>query len=250
MMNLLLDKMEIEKHSSSFKHWQREAFRSFEYRMTDMEHPFPCIPATLGFKLNHLRYTFIENVKLEDAARELSISLKHYGAISRETGNYASLIVFFHPNFTASGSVEEYEKLFWSMLNAVSELDEKAWPAHIPRNPHNSNWEFCFSEEPYFIYCATPGHTLRKSRSFPVLMLAITPRWVLHQFHSSHPHADQIKAQIRERLIHYDQTAPHPDLKWYGHQDNFEWKQYFLRDDQTTLNGCPFKHHGKNKNSL
>ena len=61
----------------------------------------------------------------------------------------------------------------------------------------------------------------------PLLMLAITPRWVLHHFHSSNPHADKIKSQIRERLMPYDQTTPHPDLKWYGHQDNFEWKQYF-----------------------
>ena len=58
MMNPFLDKLEIEKHSSSFKQWQHEALRSFRYKMTDMEHPFPCIPATLGFKLNHLRYAF------------------------------------------------------------------------------------------------------------------------------------------------------------------------------------------------
>ena len=245
-MNLLLDKIEIENQTSSFNHWQREAFQSFVYKMTDIEHPFPCIPATLGYKLNHLRYTFIEDVQMEKAVRKLANALKSYSEISRETGTYASLIVFFHPNFTVGGSLEEYEKLFWNMMNQVSELDETAWPVHIPKNPHQRHWEFCFNKEPYFIYCATPMHKLRKSRSFPVLMLAITPRWVLHHFHSSHPHADKIKAQIRERLMAYDQTPPHPALKWYGHHDNFEWKQYFLRDDQTTLNTCPFKHRKSN----
>jgi FPC/CPF motif-containing protein YcgG len=249
MMNLLLDKIEIEKQSSMLQHWQREAFRAFEDKMTNIEHPFPCIPATLGFKLNHLRYAFIEDVRTEESAHVLATLLKNYGTISRDTGNFASFIVFFKPNSTVRKTIAEYEKVFWDLMNKVSELDEKSWPDHIPKNPHHRYWEFCFNEEPYFIYCATPEHTLRKSRSFPVFMLAITPRWVLHHFHSSHPHADKIKSQIRERLINYDQTAPHPDLKWYGHQDNLEWKQYFIRDDQTTLSACPFKHHVEKKNS-
>ena len=40
MMNLLLDKIEIEKQTSTLQHWQREAFRSFEDKMTDMRASF------------------------------------------------------------------------------------------------------------------------------------------------------------------------------------------------------------------
>ena len=248
MMNPLLDKIEIEKHSSMLQQWQREAFQSFVHKMTDKEHPFPCIPATLGFNLNHLRYAFIEDLRTAESAHELASVLKKYGSISRETGNYASLIVFIKPNATVCPSIAENELLFWHIMSKVSELDEKPWPAHIPQNPHDRYWEFCFNEEPYFIYCATPEHKLRKSRAFPVMMLAITPRWVLHHFRSSHPHVDNMKTLIRERLTAYDQTPPHPDLKLYGHEDNFEWKQYFLRDDQTTLSACPFASHYEKKN--
>ena len=104
MMNLLLDKIEIEKQIIyALQHWQREAFRSFEDKMTDIEHPFPCIPATLGFKLNHLRYAFIEDVQTRRMLHmNLQHLLKNYGTISRDTGNYASFIVFFKPNFTVS----------------------------------------------------------------------------------------------------------------------------------------------------
>ena len=63
----------------------------------------------------------------------------------------------------------------------------------------------------------------------PVIMLAITPRWVLHHFSTSHPHADHIKTLIRERLTAYDQTPPHPNLKWYGQEDNFEWQTIFFK---------------------
>jgi len=41
MMNLLLNRIEIEKQSSMLQDWQREAFRSFVYKMTDIEQPFP-----------------------------------------------------------------------------------------------------------------------------------------------------------------------------------------------------------------
>ena len=249
MMNLLLTKLEIEQQLSRLQDWQQDAFQTFAYKMTDLEQPFPCIPATLAYKLNHLRYAFIEDVRLEESAHELASLLKNYSIISRKTGNYASLIVFFKPNSTARTTLTEYERLFWKIMNKVSELDEKSWPEPIPKNPHHRYWEFCFNEEPYFIYCATPEHKLRKSRSFPVLMLAITPRWVLHRFHSTNPHADKIKTNIRERLLAYDQIPPHPDLKWYGLEDNLEWKQYFIRDDQTTLSACPFKHLVENKNS-
>ena len=58
---------------------------------------------------------------------------------------------------------------------------------------------------------------------------------------------DQIKSLIRERLAHYDQINPHPVLNRYGQEDNYEWKQYFLRDDQTTLSKCPFTSHHKKR---
>ena len=248
-MNPILDIDEIENHFVLFPQWQQEAFQSFVHKMTDSEHPFPCIPATLGFKLNHLRYAFIEEIQAEKSAYELASLLKEYGSLSKETGIYASLIIFMKSNTKVSSSILENERYFWHLLNCVSELDDKPWPAHIPQTPHNRYWEFCFNGEPYFIYCATPEHTLRRSRSFPVMMLAITPRWVLNHFHTSNPHADQIKSFIRERLAHYDQINPHPVLNRYGQEDNYEWKQYFLRDDQTTLSKCPFTSHHKKKNS-
>ncbi|WP_223292362.1 YqcI/YcgG family protein [Salipaludibacillus neizhouensis] len=43
----------------------------------------------------------------------------------------------------------------------------------------------------------------------------------------------------------YDNTPVHSDLKTYGEDHNHEWKQYFIRDDNTTASECPF--HRKNK---
>jgi uncharacterized protein len=90
------------------------------------------------------------------------------------------------------------------------------------------------------MYCATPAHTNRRSRHFDTMMLAITPRWVLQAFNKSEIRAKKIKDSIRKRLKNYDAIDVHRDLNRYGADDNYEWKQYFLRDDDTALTRCPF----------
>lgn len=227
--------------------WQKDALNKFDEKMTDREKPFPCIPATMGYMLNRFCYGFVSNPQDPRASKELAQLLKDYSSIYKTIGTYTSLIIFYKPllDNEVHTSVEQYEKLFWEQLNHLSSIDEMEWPIHIPTDPMQSMWEFCFHGEQYFMYCATPAHIHRNSRHFPYFMLAITPRWVLEKFTSSPLHADKIKTKIRGRLNEYDSISIHPDLKTYGHDDNYEWKQYFLRDDDTTISKCPF--HKKNR---
>lgn len=90
------------------------------------------------------------------------------------------------------------------------------------------------------MYCATPKHEERKSRYFPYMMMAITPRWVLQKFNETERYAKKIKDQVRERIKKYDNAPVHSVLNSYGKIDNHEWKQYFLRDDDSELPKCPF----------
>ncbi|MBU9712624.1 YqcI/YcgG family protein [Evansella tamaricis] len=221
--------------------WKRSALQDFEHKMSDRKNAFPCIPATQAFSFGHLRYAFVRDPRYKDSAIELGGCLQKFTEKSRSFGKYATLIVFFQtPKDLRSRTVEQFEQLFWQQLNWLSSIDKESWPRQIPEHAENSVWEFCYHGEPYFVYCATPSHHYRKSRSFPYFMLAITPRWVLTQFNSSPDYAKKIKSAIRDRLMAYDTISPHPELKHYGNEDNFEWKQYFLRDDDTQLNKCPF----------
>jgi len=97
------------------------------------------------------------------------------------------------------------------------------------------------------MYCASPAHRNRNSRHFDYFMLAITPRWVLKEFNKEKSYAKKIKSQVRNRLKHYDAINIHPDLNTYGNNDNYEWRQYFLRDDDTSLSKCPFHRLFKSK---
>lgn len=230
------------KNIDALNSWKRDALEKFETKMTDKEKQFPCIPATQGFSLNHLQYGFVGDPREGSTTQELAELLSTYTENSRKFGKYTSLVVFFDTpsDLSKTFNVQDFEKLFWEQLNQLSELDTIEWPSHIPFDPNQPAWEFCFHGEQYFMYCATPAHKNRLSRYFPYFMLAITPRWVLEKFNSSPSFSKKIRSTIRKRLSRYDSIAIHPDLNSYGQNDNFEWKQYFLHDDDSTLSKCPF----------
>jgi len=234
--------MDTPSLRSQLNHWERTALELFEIKMTDKQKPFPCIPATIGFSLNQLRYGFIGDPREDTTLYELAELLNDFTEVSRQLGSYTSLIVFYETpqDMKETYQVEQYEQIFWQQLSGLSEIDYIDWPEAMPTDPHNPIWEFCYHGEPYFMYCATPAHKNRKSRQFDFMMLAITPRWVLQEFNKSHSYAERIKKKIRNRLKHYDSAPIHPHLKSYGQEDNYEWKQYFLRDDDTSLSKCPY----------
>ncbi|MFD2045610.1 YqcI/YcgG family protein [Ornithinibacillus salinisoli] len=222
--------------------WERKILDQFEAKMADKEKPFPCIPATIGFSLNQIRYGFVGDPRNNSTILELAGLLRNFTHVSRELGNYTSLIVFYHipMEMKEMWTVEQFEQLFWQQLHHLATVDDIAWPRDIPTDPHHPLWEFCFAGERYFVYCATPAHEQRKSRHFDTMMLAITPRWVLQDFNRSLAKAEKIKGQVRKRLSYYDTVPIHPDLNMYGAADNFEWKQYFLRDEEKSLSTCPY----------
>jgi uncharacterized protein len=225
--------------------WKLDALQAFKIKMTDKEKLFPCIPATQAFALHQLRYGFCDDPREESTAQTFASLIKEYTNVFKSLGHYTSLIIFFHTpqDLITGGSVEYFEELFWKQLNRVSMLDECDWPEKVPIDPHEHLWEYCFHGEPYFIFCATPLHQKRYSRHFPYMMLAITPRWVLTKFNQQTTHAAKIKKQIRKRLQAYDSLPAHPHLHDYGHIENYEWKQYFLHDDETAISACPFHRH-------
>ncbi|MCI3920201.1 YqcI/YcgG family protein [Paenibacillus sp. TRM 82003] len=221
--------------------WQREAVAAFQEKMTNTSKPFPCIPATQAQAMGHLRYAFAGDPRGERSTEQLAEALRVFTAQARTFGKYATLIAFFEtPASLREQSVEMFEALFWKQLNGLADRDERNWPERLPTSPEEPAWEFCFHGEPYFMYCATPAHRNRLSRNFPCFMLAITPRWVLQGFNANASAAVKMKNRIRERLERYDDAPPHPQLRTYGADDNFEWKQYFLRDDESSLPKCPF----------
>ncbi|MBD1382552.1 YqcI/YcgG family protein [Metabacillus arenae] len=239
---LLFDKFTIEENSEMLEKWQYDAFLHFKNKLMDDDKKFPCIPAVQGYKLNHFRFGFVSDPTKPSAHQELAQLLTLFGRKSHSFGSYTSLVIFFETTESLIGNyeIEQYRELFWGILNQLSKMDEEKWPEHIPVDPNHHIWEYCFGGEQYFMYCATPAHKNRKSRSFPYFIFAVTPRWVLERFNSFPQSAAKIKKSIRERIKAYDTVNVHPDLNGYRQENNFEWKQYFLSDDESTPSKCPF----------
>ncbi|MBY0121343.1 YqcI/YcgG family protein [Bacillus sp. S/N-304-OC-R1] len=223
--------------------WQNIAYLQFKEKITDKTNPFPCIPAVLGYTLGHLRFGFAGIPESQESAKELAYILKDYTINYKSFGKFTSLIVFFNTpqERYKNWQVEDYYRLFWQQLENLNKYDEQAWPESIPIDPNHPLWEYCFHGTSYFMYCATPAHENRKSRSFPAYMLAITPRSVLIDFLAQEKQAANLKKKIRHRIEKYDKLPIHPALNSYGNSDNFEWKQYFLPDEQINFSECPFK---------
>ncbi|MCA1011153.1 YqcI/YcgG family protein [Halobacillus halophilus] len=240
----LLTKTWLEEHGTHLASWKQSSFRDFSNMMNEKEHLYPCVPGKKGFNSDSLRFGFADSPDSPNACKQAAEYLKQYSEISRDTGKYASLILFFNTE-TQERDIEHYQALFWKILNNLHTYDEKSWPEDIPLDPSQSAWEFCFHGEPYFVFCATPAHQNRKSRFFPYLLLAFQPRFVFDEINSETPQGRKLKKIIRTRLKNYDHYPIHPDLKWYGEEGNLEWKQYFLRDDHSSLSKCPFS--GKNQ---
>ncbi|UJF32605.1 YqcI/YcgG family protein [Paenibacillus hexagrammi] len=241
-MAVLRTKDWIEEQVSTLPEWEQNAFLEFRNMIADAEHTYPCVPGRQGFLSNNLRFGFVQDPRSDEAIEQVAQLLKMYGPESRNTGKYASLVVFFQTSkeLHAQYTVEDYERLFWSVLSRITEKDPKAWPEHISQDPQHHTWEFCFDGQPYFTFCSTPAHKIRKSRHFTHFLIAFQPRWVFENMNDSTPFGRNMKKLIRHKLHDYDGIPAHPSLNWYGQEDNYEWKQYFLRDDDSVPSKCPF----------
>ncbi|EHL78049.1 hypothetical protein HMPREF1015_02943 [Bacillus smithii 7_3_47FAA] len=134
-MGLFKDEKTNRIHLQS---WKRDALEKFEAKILDKEKPFPCIPATQGYSLHHLRYGFVGDPRKSSSIQELASLLTEFNQASKELGKYTSLIIFFETpmEWIRSYKVEQFEQLFWDLLNGLSDMDPFDWPSHIPKDPH------------------------------------------------------------------------------------------------------------------
>ncbi|HEY2492136.1 MAG TPA: YqcI/YcgG family protein [Paenibacillus sp.] len=241
-MTILYTKSWLDEHLLELTEWQQQVFKEFGDMINDELNTYPCVPGRQGFLADHLRFGFIEDARSYRSVQDLASMLKTYGQCSRETGKYASLVIFSRtPSALLDNySVQDYEELFWNLLSQVSQCDDKEWPKNISTDPSHPSWEFCFDGKPYFTFCATPAHQARRSRHFSNFLLAFQPRWVFEEINDSTIFGQKMKKAIRSRLLEYDGIPAHPSLNWYGQKDNLEWKQYFLRDHNEVPSKCPF----------
>jgi FPC/CPF motif-containing protein YcgG len=235
----ILDKNEIQDMPT--ESWERMAYEDFKKIIVNKKRAFPCTLGVAGFAANQLRFGFItNNINSIEAYKNIAAMLQSFIPCARSFGKNTSLVVFF--NEVTDFGIENYEEIFWNILNSISSYDTCEWPINTPNNPNDSLWEFSFAGEPIFVVCNTPSHKVRRSRFSKNFMITFQPRWVFEGvIGNGAPNSEKIKSEIRRRLSLFDEIPPSPDLGAYGSNHNHEWKQYFLQDTNESRNKkCPF----------
>ncbi|KAG1883557.1 YqcI/YcgG family-domain-containing protein [Suillus subluteus] len=221
--------------------WQRNAYEDYKAVLLDEELIFPCVYATKGFKSDDQLYLFIDSDDLSDPRhiRTLAKGLSTYLPQARQLGPNTSLVLLAKQNDNNSRTVEEYNTLFWELLNGLAKLDEKPWPSNIPRDIDTNRWCFCFGGEQFFTVIQTPAHQVRRTRYAPGLTMVFQPKWIFDILFSTDAKRAGALAKVRALLSKYDPIPVSPELKNYGEEGSRESKQYFLLDDNVPA-PCPY----------
>ncbi|WP_261571095.1 YqcI/YcgG family protein [Frankia gtarii] len=219
---------------------------------------FPCVFAVAAAHRGGLRFGFVDDVHDERTWTALPDILATYLAGYRQISRETSLVVFFgspdersdamgpagseHPNASTAPAVgvDTYEDRFWSLLQYLHDNDTSPWPSDIPTDTDDPGWEFSFRGTPIFVVCNTPAHRRLRSRNNPTFTVTFQPRWVFEGLGATTPRGTSSRRIIRDRLARFDAVDSTPLLGSYGDPENREWKQYFLRDDASVGDRCPF----------
>lgn len=216
--------------------WLRFEYGVFRERLSDPA--YPCYFGTASERRGELRYGWVEG---EDMGHVPAL-LREFLALSRSNPNVRhALALFFRPE-VVERPLSYYRKRFWDVLRFMHGADASPWPEDRPSDPEDPKWEFCFDGEPMFVFASTPAYETRDSRNMGnSLVLLFQPRRIFDGVEGGTPAGTKAREMIRDRMRDWDGMDYHPDMGTYGDPSSFEWKQYFLPDDNSpVMGGCPF----------
>lgn len=219
--------------------WVQEAYRGLREMLLDPRDPFPCYFGTIAERLGTLRYTYLEEEEVGDPIGFRDSMLAFLKEIPSVSGRSA-LIVFVGEK-THGNALDTYETIFWNLMQYLHDHDPQPWPAHIPTDPDDPGWEFCFAGVTWFFTGHAPAYQRRKSRSADGgLMLIIQTRDNLQGIVGTGLVPESVRRRIRTSVNTYDAIPVSPELQIYGEPATREWKQYWLLDSNNSRDGtCP-----------
>jgi uncharacterized protein len=210
--------------------WALAAAREFERRVCDDASPFPCHFARFALTSGALRFTFMDDAAERRSLDAFADALHAYVALARDLPGHTSLVTFVADR-AGHASVEGYQRWFWGLLEHLRARDPEPWPDHVPRDPEDALWEFCFAGTPLFVLGSGPAYRRRASRRAGVVTIAFQPRFVFDRAFPDPAAYDRACRTIRRRLERYDDGQPvHPSLGAYRDRDAREWRQYVVPD--------------------
>jgi FPC/CPF motif-containing protein YcgG len=218
--------------------WVGDHYAFFRESMLSPE-DFPCYFGVESERSGDALYSYCESTTDPAALLVLRDTLYAYLQTFEEHAERASLVVFFPPE-KEEMTEREWNERFWGVLQFLHDHDPEPWPYHIPADPADEHFEFCFGGEPIFPTARAPFYERRRSRYNPHgLELTAQPRKIFAGITGDTAAGKQARAVIRKRLEAYDDVPPHADLGDWG--EALEWKQYLLPEGEGSHESCPLE---------
>jgi FPC/CPF motif-containing protein YcgG len=216
--------------------WYKRALASFRLNVGQVE--YPCHFGRNAMEWGLLYTTWLETGHHDDIAPALAAFLDY---AQPQAERRQVMAIFVEPDGVPR-THEEYGRQFWRLLSYLHEADAKPWPHDVPLLPEDPNWEFSFHGHPLFVFGAAPTHSVRRSRNLcDSLVLLFQPRTVFDGIEGGTPAGTVARRRIRKRLLAWDNAPAHPSMGDYGDPSNFEWRQYYIaEDDSDVFPTCPF----------
>lgn len=217
--------------------WLAGALRTFANDVGAKE--YPCHFGRRALERRELFVTHLQRGGYAPLASTLASFLDYV----RPTPQRRQVLAAFVGDERGGLTHEEYGEVFWEALQSLHELDTEPWPGEFPEKPEDPAWEFSFHGTAMFVFAAAPTHVLRRSRNLAdCLVLLFQPRNVFLGIEGGTPGGNAARRRIRERLAKWDAAPPHPSMGDYGDPSNYEWRQYFIPDDDSDVfTTCPFQ---------
>ncbi|WP_336359086.1 YqcI/YcgG family protein [Haladaptatus sp. ZSTT2] len=222
--------------------WAESHYEGFRNAMlgTHDGAPFPCYFGMESERSGDALYTFCDSMTDESALLTLTDTLFEYVQVFEEYSERTSLVIFFKP---PERELDEaaYRDHFWHILQFLHDHDPEPWPHHIPTDPTDPYWEFCFAGEPMFPTARAPFYEQRMSRHTPHgLEITAQPRAIFAGITGDTAAGKEARRIIRARIEDYDGVCPHADIGDWGDSHTREWKQYLLPErNEDTIETCP-----------
>ncbi|MDS0294223.1 YqcI/YcgG family protein [Halogeometricum luteum] len=202
--------------------------------------PFPCYFGANSVRDGEPLYAAVPSLTEKEALLSFRDALLEYLDVYREMPGRTSFVTFFRPP-EREFSEGDYHEALWHLLQFLHVHDPDPWPADIPTDPDDPEWEFCFGGEPMFPTCRAPFYEERRSRYCPVgLEITFQPRSLFDGITADTEAGRQARETIQSRMAEYDGVCPHADLGDWGVDGDREWPQYLFREDpEDSPDECP-----------
>lgn len=223
--------------------WRIKVVKEFEEIVSRKD--FPCVFGRKANTEHSCLFLFVDSFIACDIVDPLVKGFIAYTQLIQNTPVHARLfqplIVFFSHEQTLA--LREQHQYAWSALKHLHVHDPAPWPDHIPQDPHQSGWSFCFNGVELFINISAPGHHKMRSRNLgSLLTFVVNPRENFDVVASQTSKSGvKIRENIRQRVAHYNDGFTPTTLGFFHDMDNVEWKQYQLHEPGALeISTCPF----------